>query len=381
MKRWALAAAMICAAANGCGGSSLATVAPLTPLAAPTLVRPQLAMVRIRSAESPKEPLSDLILVTLGTKRDVVLSAGTHKGQLEPLTGPPAWSPNGRQLAFARITSGQLRGPHGYPYQHTDIYVVNADGSGLHRLTKTNDAIEPVWSPDGREIAFARDHLSQTSVSLTASIWTIHPNGSDPRQLTSTIDGQENLPASFSPDGRLLAFTRATPSPPVGLINGAQNGVYLLDTTHGTVRELASGAKDPVFSPNGHWVALSSTRARNGTRQAGEDSQAYAAELYLVDLTGEHWRRLTYTRGIDEDLPTFSPDGKRIAYVRVDAIQTRQVTDSYHHTIFEINLDGSCPTAIRDDRTAADRFGYYAPAWRPGRSARGAGPLHCARGD
>ncbi len=81
---------------------------------------------------------------------------GARRGRLEPLTEPASWSPDRRELAFARITSGTFRGTCGFPYRHTDIFVVNADGAGLHRVTRTNDAVAPMWSPDDREIVFAR---------------------------------------------------------------------------------------------------------------------------------------------------------------------------------------------------------------------------------
>ncbi len=359
-----------------CGASSLATVTAGKPVAAQSHVEPQLALTRIKTAASPARPTTDLILLTLGAKHDLVVSAGSLRGWPSPITQPVAWSPDGRRIAFARLTSRGLKDAHGYPYQHCDIFIVNADGSGLHRLTHTGDAWTPVWSPDGREIAFARAHFyvnaSKQTEGITASMWTIHPNGSDLRQLTATVDGQDDAPGSFSPNGRWLAFTRTEPSPPVGLLPNTSS-VELLDLASGAVHQLASQSSDPSFSPDGDWIALTSTRDHNGTHRAGEDATAYAGELYLVELTGKRWRRLTSTRDIDEESPSFSADGMRIAYVRIDEISTPQVSDSYHHTIYEINADGSCPTRLRDDLT--DTFEYNAPAWRPGHSVRDSGRL------
>jgi Tol biopolymer transport system component len=367
-------------AIGGCGATSLATVTPGKPVAARSHAEPQLALTRVRTANSPAQPVTDVILVTLGVKHDHVVAAGSHRGWPEAITQPVAWSPDGRWIAFARTTSGQQHDARGYPILHDDVFIVNADGSGLRQLTHTGDAWNPVWSADGREIVFARASyyvsVQHQTEGITASMWTVHPDGTGLRQLTPVVAGQDDQPGSFSPDGRWLAFTRTEPSPPTGLLPNTSS-VYLLELSNGIVRKLASQASDPAFSPNGKWIALSSTRAHNGTDRAGEDATAYAGELYLVDLTGKHWSRLTDTSGIDEDYPSFSPDDKRIAYVRVDSIGSATFSDNYHHTIFEINIDGSCPTRLRDD--LKDTFEYYAPAWRPGRSLTGAGPLRCPR--
>jgi Tol biopolymer transport system component len=362
----------------GCGATSLATVTPGKPVSARSHAEPQLAMTRVRTANSPGQPVTDVILVTLRVKHDLVVAAGSHRGWPEPITQPVAWSPDGRWIAFARTTSRERHDARGYPIVDSDVFVMSADGTGLRQLTHTGDAWNPVWSPDGREIVFARARfyvsVARQAEGITASMWTVHPAGTGLRQLTPTVAGQDDQPGSFSRDGRWLAFTRTEPSPPTGLLPDTSS-VYLLDLANGSVRKLASQAGDPAFSPNGRWVALSSTRARNGTDRAGEDATAYAGDLYLVDLTGKHWRRLTYTSGIDEEYPSFSPDGKRIAYVRIDSIGSATFSDNYHRTIFEINIDGSCPTRLRDD--LKDTFEYYAPAWRPGRSLTGAGPLRC----
>jgi Tol biopolymer transport system component len=246
------------------------------------------------------------------------------------------------------------------------------DGSGLHRLTHTEDAFSPVWSPDGRQIVFAREHQIANG-GVTASLWTIHVDGSGIRPLLPGDSNTYELPNAFSQDGRLLAFTRGIPSATNSLEN--TNAVFLLRLADGHVRELAEHASDAAFSPDGRWVALTSTRDHNGIHATGEDSESYAGDLYLVDLSGKHWHRLPDTNAIDEDYPSFSPDGQRIAYERTDSVQTKNSSDDFHHAVWEINTDGSCPTRVRDD--AADIHWYFAPAWRPGVSVSGGGWLRC----
>jgi len=88
----------------------------------------------------------------------------------------PAWSPDGKTIAFARLKLGPNR-------QASGIYLVQADGSSLHRLTRDIDSY-PSWSPDGRQIVFQRltgFHVSEITlmdadgsnqVSLTQGGWT-----------------------------------------------------------------------------------------------------------------------------------------------------------------------------------------------------------------
>lgn len=280
-------------------------------------------------------------------------------------------------MAFARTESGPRRGGK-YNLPYTDIYDVKADGSGLRRVTQVGDAVNPVWSPDAQLIVFSRERfyvsVAQQKEGLTASMWTIHPDGTGLQQLTQPVDGQDDQPGAFSPDGRLLAFTRTEATRAVGTLPNTSS-VYLMDFPGGTARKLAGKAGSLAFSPDGRWIALSSTRGRHGIRQVEEDQEAYASDLYLVDVEGRRWRRLTKTYDVSEGYPSFSPDGRRIAYQIVDDAQTRRSSDSYHQAIYEINLDGSCRARIRDDRT--DLYWYIAPAWRPGLSPVGSGRLHC----
>jgi TolB protein len=78
---------------------------------------------------------------------------GTEQRNLTEANGidmDPAWSPDGRSLAFSRLPPGEIR---------PDLFRMRADGSGRLNLTRTPDARErsPAWSPNGRRIAFDRD--------------------------------------------------------------------------------------------------------------------------------------------------------------------------------------------------------------------------------
>jgi len=97
----------------------------------------------------------------------------------------PTWSPDGRKLAFQR---------NGAQPNDLDIYVVNWDGSGLQQLTfgPTIDQ-EPAWSPTSQRIAFIRG----------GSIHVMNANGSGVTRLSSA--GTDSHP-SWSPDGSRIVF-------------------------------------------------------------------------------------------------------------------------------------------------------------------------------
>ena len=105
----------------------------------------------------------------------------------------PTWSPDGRRVAFASTRDGDERW---FP-PNAEIYAINADGSGLTRLTG-NDRVarEPAWSPDGQRIAF-----SSSRGHAHSSIYVMNADGSD---MTPLIRGYGPV---WSPDGRRIVFT------------------------------------------------------------------------------------------------------------------------------------------------------------------------------
>ncbi|WP_371478017.1 TolB family protein [Kitasatospora sp. NBC_00315] len=117
----------------------------------------------------------------------------------------PTWSPDGAQLAFEYRTSGT-----GSPADSRAIFVVNADGTGLRQLTpwalRAGERVS--WAPDGSRILFTT-FPTGPEATPGGGIYTVHPDGSAVTALTPAPSDAGYGPASFSPDGQLIAFTQA----------------------------------------------------------------------------------------------------------------------------------------------------------------------------
>ena len=131
---------------------------------------------------------------------------GSNFRQLTQLQRPtssedfqPVWSPDGKRIAFQRENSTAA------PRGKRAIFVVNADGSGLRQLTpwRLNAGDHPDWSPDGRRILFR----SPTFELAGSKLYTVRPDGTGLVQLTRFARAVEVLSASFSPDGKSIVFS------------------------------------------------------------------------------------------------------------------------------------------------------------------------------
>jgi len=214
----------------------------------------------------------------------------------------PAWSPNGRLIAFSSKRSGSF-----------DIYVMRADGSGTRRLTATpEDDHHPTWSPDGTTIAFERGR----------KIYTMSARGGGARLVSRGLAGDTD--PAWSPDGARIAFVRRVAGGPVREI--WIMGVDGRDAK--AVTALHGSSINPAWSPDGKRIVFASNIV------------ASLYDLYIVRIGETQVRRLT-RRGTDTFEPAWSPDGSTIAYAQDGAIWTIDVAGSTEQLTDSANNDSS----------------------------------------
>ena len=184
------------------------------------------------------------------------------------------------------------------------IFVTNADGSGVRQLTdpSTQRNLDPAWSPDGRKIAFSGFQHCVFGVPgrCTSEIFLMNADGSGVTRLTNRPDSGSYSP-TWSPDGRRIAFQSTAFGFPGFSIQAVD--IYAMDADGSNqVRLTADPAFDlaPAWSPDGSRIAFSS-------RRDGDE------ELYVMNADGSNPQRLSHNPGLDQQ-PTWSPDGTRIAF-------------------------------------------------------------------
>lgn len=106
----------------------------------------------------------------------------------------PAWSPDGKWIAFVRVRSGN----------HGQLWVISADGRGAHSLGLAGG--EPAWSPDGTQLAFA--HGRHGAARETVDLYIANADGSGLRRLTHERAGWVSHHPSWSPDGRSIVYMK-----------------------------------------------------------------------------------------------------------------------------------------------------------------------------
>ena len=144
--------------------------------------------------------------------------------------GGPAWSPDGRRIAFE---------------SNWQVWVVNADGSGQRQLTRKGaHNFNPAWSPDGTRIAFERARRRRSPCSWCPGLWgydvyVMNADGSRQQRLTRGASQPH-----WSPDGRKIAFVSQRDGDP---------DIYVMNPDGSGQRNLTRTAGDresqPVWSP------------------------------------------------------------------------------------------------------------------------------------
>jgi WD40 repeat protein len=185
----------------------------------------------------------------------------------------PTWSPDGKKLAFQ---SNRANLDYG-------IWVVNNDGSGLHRLggNPSGDGdYAPAWSPDGTRIAFVGDNGDSYDLYLMTS------EGALSARLTKTAD-DEDSPA-WSPDGTKIVYTRWRGDfINLWMMNADGSGQHAL--TKGTIDDFS-----PAWSPDGTKILFSSDRGGN-------------VDLYMINADGSGQPTRLTTGSNVEELSSWQP--------------------------------------------------------------------------
>lgn len=200
----------------------------------------------------------------------------------DPGCGRFTWSPDGARVAFACAIGDEDR----------DIWVMDADGTNLANLTAAHPGRQewPSWSPalpGGSRIAYAQ------FVDGEPQIWTMAPDGSDPRRITAGLDAQP----AWSPDGTTIAFQRT----------GAAifGDIWAVDADGGNERQLvgaylAGPQEAPAWSPDGRLLAFSSSHEVYGS------GGPLVRGVYTVWADGSRLARRTLP-ALDAAVPAWRP--------------------------------------------------------------------------
>ena len=210
----------------------------------------------------------------------------------------PAWSPDGKRVAFVSTRHD----PNG------EIYVMNADGTAVQRLTFDDHLDEaPTWSKDGKRIAFVstRDDEQGEIYVMNAA------DGSGVSRLTE-FTGTDGEPA-WSPYGKQIVFVSGRDA-----LSEGKTELYVVDVDTRQVSRLTwEGVRvqAPSWAPGGKQIAFNTLAQLPGGTNGEPD--VLSEDVYVLDLDGKRVTRLTGGPGGPNDSqPSWSPDGKLIAFVR-----------------------------------------------------------------
>ncbi|WP_075348613.1 alpha/beta hydrolase family protein [Algoriphagus marinus] len=294
-----------------------------------------------------------------------------QKTNLQPLDlfdleyiSDPQISPDGSKVVYVRNFKDVMT-----DRDYSNLWMSNVDGSQNRPLTQGNHRdFGPVWSPDGSKLAYRSNQQDEKM-----KLFVLYLDTKESVALTNSANAPGSV--AWSPDGQTLAFSSfvpaakksmlSIPAPPAGAkwndapifideLNYRGDGagylkpgyqqIFTIGLTGGTARQWTSDDQDygsPVWSGDGKSLIFSTN--------LHEDNELVPnnSEIYRLSLADGKIAALTSRFGPDGD-PTFSPDGKMIAFIGFDdTFQGYQVRNLY-----VMNADGS---GVKNMTEALDR--------------------------
>jgi hypothetical protein len=278
--------------------------------------------LRQRSDWSRRRPrVSQIYLISVDG------NAGQRVTEMEQGACQPAWSPDGKRLAFISPCASNQE-----IYDRSSIFIINADGSGLTPLPTTlGGDFDPAWSPDGSRIAFTslRD-------SGRAQIYVINLDDNSVQPISNNFF--RDVQPSWSTDGEKLAFVSSRLDNKIWLINADGSGEPALFTRSGDLKN-----SHPVWFPDGRRILFTQ---RMDLSSIPRLAAGYENERGIYSETQISVEIKPRREG------SFSPDGQWIAY--------EGWPEGENHDIFIMTLNG-----LDDHRITDDPAYDFDAAWQP----------------
>jgi TolB protein len=192
----------------------------------------------------------------------------------------PAWSPDGKSIAFTSLRTGQM-----------EIFVLNVENQSVVQITKGAVSVEsrqPAWSPDGSQIAYTVKRFG------VYQIWLMNSDGTSQKQIVRSGTKFSDYLPTWSRDGQLIIFNQRCAT------SFCQPYAMRISSTDRSVQQASPlqfgilSIENMEYSPDGFWLVYEGD-------ETGKNN-----DIYYTTVTGANRTRLTFDAGLDFD-PAWRP--------------------------------------------------------------------------